>query len=204
MAEIAWEDIKKAAESLALEPCALSAVCQVEANGEGFMPDGRPKILFEPHVFWRELQKRNYNPKGLLSRADVRQNHGDISDILYQKWGARPYGSEKAQWGRLERAKAINEDAALCSASWGAFQILGNNYQDCGYGTVQGFVRMMSEGYSGQLEALGRFLKANNLIRPLKNHDWAAFARGYNGAGYAKNQYDVKLRQAYEKCVRSK
>jgi hypothetical protein len=31
------------------------------------------------------------------------------------------------------------------------------------------------------------------------NKDWAKFARGYNGPGYAQNAYDVKLAQAYEK-----
>jgi hypothetical protein len=201
MGKISWSDIKQTAESLGLEPCALSAVCEVEANGDGFLPDGRPKILFEPHIFWKELVKRRYSPEGLLKRDDVRRAHGDISDILYKKWGVRPYGTAKAQWGRLERARAINEEAALCSASWGAFQIMGFNYDDCGYASVAEFVADMSAGYAGQLAALGKFLKANDLIRALKAHDWKSFAFGYNGAGYAKNSYDVKLRQAYEKCA---
>lgn len=202
MGNISWYDIERSANGLGLEPCVLYAVCQVEASGDGFLPDGRPKILFEPHVFWRELVKRRYNPEGLLKRDDVRRAHGDISDILYKNWGGRPYGSYSAQWGYLKRARAINEDAALCSASWGAFQIMGNNYGLCGFDTIQEFVAAMSSGYAGQLEALGCFVKVNNLIRSLKAHDWAVFARGYNGPGYAKNNYDTKLRQAYEKCVR--
>ena len=201
MGKMSWSDIRETAERLGLEPRALSAVVEVEANGDGFLPDGRPKILFEPHVFWKELIKRRYNPEGLLKRADVRLARGDISDILYKKWRARPYGTVNAQWGRLERARAINEDAALCSASWGAFQIMGFNYEVCGYASVAEFVADMSAGYAGQLAALGKFLKANGLVRPLKEHDWKSFAWGYNGAGYAQNKYDVKLRQAYEKCA---
>lgn len=204
MAKIPWTDIERTATQLGIEPCALHAVIEVEANGDGFLSDGRPKILFEPHVFWRELVKRHYNPEGLLKREDVRKAHGDISDILYKKQGTRPYGSYSAQWGYLKRARAINEDAALCSASWGAFQIMGNNYEVCGFDTIQEFVSVMSDGYAGQLEALGSFLRANNLIRPLKAHDWTVFARGYNGPGYAKNKYDTQLRQAYENCVRGK
>ena len=204
MSKIPWTDIEMTAMKLGLEPCALSAVCAVEAGGDGFLPDGRPKILFEPHVFWKELAKRRYNPEGLLKREDVRQAHGDISDILYKKWGARPYGTVNAQWGRLKRAMDIDEEAALCSASWGAFQIMGFNYAVCGYGSVAEFVADMSAGYAGQLTALGKFLTANNLIRCLKAKDWAAFAKGYNGAGYAKNKYDVKLRQAYKKCAEGK
>lgn len=204
MAKIAWADIEKTAIRLGLEPCALQAVVEIEAGGEGFLSDGRPKILFEGHVFWKELVKRRYNPEGLLKRKDVREAHGDISDILYKNWAKKYYLGGVREYGRLERAKAINEDAALCSASWGAFQIMGNNYKDCGFDSIQEFVSTMSDGYAGQLEALGCFLKVNNLIRPLKAHDWAVFARGYNGPGYAKNSYDTKLRQAYEKCVRVK
>lgn len=203
MTKILRTDIEETAIRLGLEPCVLQAVVEVEANGDGFLPDGRPKILFEGHVFWKELQRRGYNPAGLLARADVRQNLGDISDILYRKW-SRKYKGGAEEHERLNRAKAINEDAALCSASWGAFQIMGYHYGLCGYDTVQDFVAEMSDGYEGQLEALGCFLKVNSLLRPLQAHDWTAFARGYNGPGYAQNRYDVKLRQAYEKCVRGK
>ena len=37
------------------------------------------------------------------------------------------------------------------------------------------------------------------LFVPLsKEHDWAGFARKYNGPGYAENAYDQKLKNAYE------
>jgi len=201
---IDWNDITETARSLGLEPCALSAVCQVEAAGSGFLPDGRPKILFEGHIFWKELQKRRYNPAGLLSRADVRAIHGDLSDILYKNWTKKHYRGGVTEYSRLDRARAVNEEAALCSASWGAFQIMGFNYALCGYESVRAFVEDMSSGYAGQLSALAKFLAANNLLRPLKARDWAAFARGYNGAGYAQNRYDIKLKQAYEACAASR
>ena len=38
----------------------------------------------------------------------------------------------------------------------------------------------------------------------LRDHDWEEFARRYNGAGYGRNQYDVKLEAAvrlYEKTL---
>ena len=202
MSAIPFSEIEQSAARLGLPPCALAAVCEVEAGGDGFLPDGRPKILFEGHIFWKELQKRNYNPAGLLSRADVRQAHGDISDILYRNWTKKYYRGGAAEYSRLTRARAINEEAALCSASWGAFQIMGFNYEVCGYETVEEMVAEMVAGYAGQLAALGRFLTANNLTRHLKSGNWAAFAKGYNGAGYAQNQYDRKLKRAYEDCLR--
>lgn len=33
----------------------LHAFMDVETSGGGFDPQGRPKILFEPHVFYRNL-----------------------------------------------------------------------------------------------------------------------------------------------------
>ena len=192
MSKIPWDDIKVAAEQLGVEPCALQAVCEVEAAGNGFLPDGRPKILFEGHIFWRELKKAGLDPN---------QYAAANPDILYPKWTKAYYKGGVREYDRLERAEKINREAALKSASWGAFQIMGFNCGLCGCGSVGEFVEAMSDGYAGQLEMLAEFLTANRLVRHLQNHDWAAFARGYNGPGYAQNRYDVKLRQAYEKCV---
>jgi hypothetical protein len=33
----------------------------------------------------------------------------------------------------------------------------------------------------------------------LREKRWADFARGYNGERFAENQYDVKLKAAYDK-----
>lgn len=202
--KIAWDDIKKTAASLGLEPCALAAVCQVESNGDGFLLDGRPKILFEGHVFWKELQKRRYDPAGLLKRDDVRAIHGDISDILYPGWTKAYYRGGAREYDRLNRAAAIEAEAALCSASWGAFQIMGYHYASLGYVAIYDFVLDMESGYAGQLTALGRFLKSNGLVGALKAQDWKSFARGYNGSGYAQNKYDLKLKAAYEACLKER
>ena len=40
-----------------------------------------------------------------------------------------------------------------------------------------------------------RYIKVNTL----KNKDWKAFARGYNGIVFANNNYDVKLANTYKK-----
>lgn len=44
-----------------------------------------------------------------------------------------------------------------------------------------------------------RFIKANNLVPYLLSENWAKFARAYNGAEYAKNKYDIKLRDTFKK-----
>src|SRR6188768_1334770 len=88
---------------LGVEPAVIKAVAEVESKGSGFLPTGHPVVLFEPHVFWAELLKRNISP-GLITGA---------SDILYHKWQTGKYGKTSAQPERLKRAIAINKDAAL-------------------------------------------------------------------------------------------
>lgn len=48
---LSWQEIVAAAAQINIEPCALQAVCNVESSGSGFLSSGRPKILFEGHIF---------------------------------------------------------------------------------------------------------------------------------------------------------
>lgn len=184
-------DIRNAAASLGVEPCAIQAVVDVESNGRGFLSDGRPKILFEGHVFWKELQKRGINPVPLAIKHP---------GIVYSRWDKSKYKGGAAEWERLNSAALIHKDAALCSASWGLFQIMGFNYRLCGFDSVQAFVDAQKESEVRQLAAFCEFMSNNGLVMFLACREWAGFARRYNGPDYAKNQYDVKLRKAYERC----
>ncbi|NJM92326.1 MAG: N-acetylmuramidase family protein [Rhodospirillaceae bacterium] len=74
------------------------------------MPNRRPKILFERHIFH---QRTN-------GKFDA--THPDIS---HPKWGE--YGKASAQYDRLGRAMALDRQAALESASWGLPQVMGFN-----------------------------------------------------------------------------
>jgi hypothetical protein len=55
----------------------------------------------------------------------------------------------------------------------------------------------LSEG--NQLNACVKYIQTNGLTNALKTHNWAAFARGYNGPSYADNDYDTNLQQAYHR-----
>ena len=50
-----------------------------------------------------------------------------------------------------------------------------------------------------QLDAFVSFVKSKGLDKYLLTLNWAAFAKGYNGAQYAQNKYDIKLQKAFEK-----
>src|ERR1700730_9648876 len=116
-------DFQAAAKTIGCEVAVIHSVESVESGGAGFLKDGSVVILFEPHIFWKELLKRGIDPKAHVSGNE---------DILYPVWGTKPYGPVTEQWSRLNRAMQIHREAALCSASWGRFQIMGFNYTACG------------------------------------------------------------------------
>lgn len=168
----------------------IHAVIDVEAAGSGFDGSGRPKMLFEPHVFFRNL-----------SGAD--RAHAVQTGLAYASWRAGGY--PKDSYPRLVAAMAIDETAALKAASWGLGQILGENYVAAGYESPQQMVLAFVEGgESEHLAAMVRFIEANGLDDELRAHNWASFARGYNGAAYAKHGYHTKLAAAYAKWSKIK
>jgi len=184
--QIREADYEWAAESLQVDIALVKAVAQVESTGSGFLQDGRPRILFEAHRFSK------------LTAGTYDSTHPTISSPT---WSRSLYRGGAAEYERLGEAIRADADAASRSTSWGKFQILGENFKAAGYGSVEAFVEGMFVSERKQLEAFVAFLKASNLQDPLRRHDWAAFANGYNGSGYASNSYDQRLEAAYERIV---
>lgn len=176
----------QAADRLGVELAAIQAVAEVESKGAGMLPSGEPTILFERHVFYQRLKAKGINP----DRIDPA--------ICSPARGGYKGGEEEHK--RLQRAVRVDRDTALESASWGEFQVMGFNWKPLGYPTLQAFINDAYRGAEGHLEMFVRFIEANPPVRKaLQRKDWAAFAAGYNGADYASNNYDRKMRQAYER-----
>lgn len=74
---------------------------------------------------------------------------------------------------------------------------MGFNYGKVGWGSVTAFVQDMFRGEAQQLQAFLGYVRSAHLAGAIARHDWARFARGYNGAGYAASRYDQHLAQAY-------
>lgn len=180
------QDYERAAGRLRLDVPAIKAVDEVESNGRGFLADGRPKILFERHIFRRQLLDR-----GIDTRAYEREQ----PELVNVKPGG--YVGGVSEWRRLDDAVQINREAALSSASWGKFQIMGFNWKAAGADSLQDFVNRMYRSEGAQLDAFVEFVIANNLDGALRRHDWETFARGYNGKNYAKGRYHTKLEAAH-------
>ena len=56
-------DFARAAKALNVEVAAIRAVAEVEAAGAGFLPDGRPAILYEAHIFHAETKGKHAAPR---------------------------------------------------------------------------------------------------------------------------------------------
>lgn len=197
MKQLTNDDFKAAADKLGCEPEVIQAVAEVESTGDGFLTNGDVKILFEPHLFWRNLASEGFK---LISIQTLSKSN---PDILYKDWKAGAYGKMSEQWDRIKRAIAIEEEAALLSASYGKFQILGSNYATCGYDSVQDYVNDMKTGEAAHLNAFVHFILSNKWQSFLQKKDWAGFAIRYNGKSYAVNHYDTKMQQAYNVLKRN-
>ena len=172
-------DIAGAAAALGCEVAVIKAIIDVESRG-GFFADGRPKILFERHRFSR------------LTAGRFDAGHPDVSSPTPGGYKGGP-----AEYDRLGEAILLDRGAALKSASWGAFQIMGDNFGVAGFADVESFVRAMCRSETDQLRAFIGFVRGNGLAEALQRHDWEGFARAYNGPGFKKNDYDTKLADAY-------
>lgn len=192
MDKLTNEMIKDLANLLGLEPALLKAVQLVEAAGrDGFLADGRPQILFEGHIMYKEVHKK-------FPDRDLGYLCKRYSTVFFPKWDKSKYLGGVHEYKRLELAKEIDEECALKSASWGMFQIMGFNHKICGCQDVYDFVHKVSESHEKQLELMYYFMHNSGCLKNLKEKDWAGFAKKYNGPGYAQNAYDQKLRNAYE------
>jgi hypothetical protein len=178
-----------AAQLLSCEVAAVRAVAEVESRGAGFDARKRPTILYERHVFARCTL-----PPGKFDAA-----HPDLSG-LRNPYPPGGYGTKDQQYGKLALAFALDEGAALKAASWGAFQILGENHKACGFSGVTGFVRAMTISEVEHLKAFVQFVRSGALLaKAIQTRNWVAFAKAYNGPDYAKFDYAQKLAAAYAK-----
>lgn len=173
-------DYQAAAASLGCDLAAIRAVAKVESSRSPFDDLGRPTILYERHLFRRFTG----------GRFDA---HPDLSNPE-----AGGYGTFASQYGKLERAYALDREAALKACSWGMFQILGSNHRAAGFPTVVDYVRAMCQSEVEHVKAFVSFVMSNFEMRSaLRTHDWETFARLYNGPAFHKNRYDERMAEAH-------
>jgi len=182
-------EVAKLAASAKIGVAEVRTVMAVESRNSGFDAKRRPLILFEPHVFYRNLDGK---------QRDEAVRVG----IAYPHWGQQRYpaGSD-AQYLRLAQAIKINEEAAYRSVSIGMGQILGENFKRAGCDSAKEMFEQAMESEANQLGQMLAFITGSALAFHLRKHDWRAFARGYNGTGQV-DKYATWLEREYAKWSR--
>lgn len=158
----------------------LKAVSLVESGGAGFDDKGRPKILFERHLFHRFTN-------GKFSPASYSQAAGG--------------GYKESSWDKLGLAAGKSVFAAFEAVSWGKFQVLGMWWDELGYSSPVEMAYSAVVSEDAHYEMLIRYIEHNKMqaaVRAISTNaaDCRAFAKGYNGPAYQKFKYDEKLARA--------
>lgn len=160
----------------------LRAVARVESAGAGFDHSGRPKILFERHIFHR-LTDGRWSAAGQSFSQSTGGGYGESS------------------WDKLAAACGKDPDAAFSACSWGKFQVLGMHWSKLSYVSPYEIAHSTTEGEAAHYELLARYVLTFGLADELRAlsrdpEDCRAFAAGYNGPAYRKFAYHTKLAEA--------
>ncbi|KAF1024416.1 MAG: hypothetical protein GAK29_02576 [Acinetobacter bereziniae] len=191
-------DYSAAAARLKVSELSIRVFGAVEGRGVGFLKNGKPKILFERHRMYAYLRLK----KGA---AFANKMAVERPNIVNRKSGG--YQGNEAEYVRLALAKQIDVECALMSASWGQFQIMGENWKELGYSSAQDFVDQQFASESYQLESFIRFIewktgiidnKKVALIDALRAENWNLVFTLYNGPNYKKLGYQAKFQKEWD------
>lgn len=175
-------DVPRLAHRINVSEDHLRAFMKVEAGSRPYDRQGRPIMLFEPHVFYRALPE---------SKREAAVKKG----LAYPKWRPGEYPADS--YPRLIEAIKIDEKAALKACSIGLSQVLVENHSQVGFDTPQAMWQAFMDDEEEHVEAMIRFILANGIDDDLRAERWETVARVYNGPGYRKNGYHTKMAAAF-------
>lgn len=190
------KDYQDVAQRLGIEVATIKAVVDIEAgkSHKGFSEPGKPIINYDMSIV------NKFAPKLGIKLSKYRKSHPEI-------WGAskKEYGSQQAaEWARFEALRAVDNTLGIYGCFWGMFQIGGFNWKLCKTKDVNEFFEMMCRSERDQLELFANFIESSDMVKYLKNKNWAAFASRYNGPSYASRGYHTRMAKAYAKYSKQK
>lgn len=162
------DDFIRAAQWIGVDTDTIRAVWSVEASGKPFRADGSLERRFEPHKL--AVPIGDYKTSAKLSNS--------------------------AREAQFSVAYADDPENAMQATSWGGPQIMGFNYKYAGYASASSMVYSFAASEGAQLQAFVKIVKAWGIDGALRAHDWASFARRYNGNANVAS-YAAKLEAAY-------
>ena len=183
-----------AASKLSVQPELLTTIAEVETRGEAFLNDGRPKVLFERHIFYRKLKVMGY------SQEELKQLTRTYPDIVNPKPGGYKGGAE--EYVKLNKALRISNEAAYESISMGRFQIMGFHYERCGFKSAKEMFDSANKHEREHLNMLVKFIESDKqMLKDLRSRNFHGFAYAYNGKNYRKNKYATKMENVYKQLT---
>lgn len=171
------DDVGNAARAIGVETAALLAFIEVEAAGRGFDAKNRPKVLFEPHVFFRNL-------------SGAKRRQAVSAGLAYKKRGTKPYPATfDARYRQNGAAMAIDRSAALKAASWACRR----SWVSAGCDMAVGHGPRHAAGRARAAAGDGNPARGLGLAADLSGSDfadpdsWRPAVKRYNGSGYAQS-----------------
>lgn len=168
----------------------LRTVIEVETSGKGYDTMTNVAFLFETHKFYANLKGDQLNEA--------------IKKGLAKKFWGGPGSYPKTlalRWKQFQEAVALNETAAISSASWGLGQIMGSEYAEAGYTSPQEMLSAFYRSEKEQVQGMINLIIKRGLDKDLRLFPAIAncrhFALRYNGSAYEKNNYHNKLHDSF-------
>jgi len=180
-------DIPQMAARINVPEDRVRAVDETESRGSGFDKAGRPKMLFEPHLFYRML-------------SGAQRDAAIAAGLAYPKWRK---GYPVESYTRMVGAMKINRDAALRAASWGRYQCLGDHYAMLGYDAPDQMVKAFMDDEEAHLEGFVTFIINSGVDDDLRAGRYDVFFRVYNGPAYVKNGYPAAFKANLAKWAKT-
>lgn len=146
----------------------LYAILKKESNASGFYKDGTIKERFEAHIF-----------DGFIGVTNGAVKHPQLPGL-------------DADWIKSH----LGHQYRLISTSYGIAQIMGYWYPTLNYNSIDDMIDAWTASEEVQIRDFCLFCVRYNygkFLVSLKDLDYPAIAKQYNGGGYKKNNYDTDL-----------
>jgi hypothetical protein len=152
-----------------VEPAVALAIFAVESKRAYDPTTGLVIVRFEPKVFLRF--------SGRLVTSD--------------------HSSQLAEWQAIEEAYAIDQKAALASASYGLPQLMGFNFGVTSHHDARSLLLAFQRSAREQVAGFFGFVEANKLVDEARDRRFVDFARRYNGIG-KEELYGAKMKKYFQ------
>lgn len=186
-------DLTRASHLMGLPLAVIATIADVESSGLGLTESGLPVICFERHWFYRRLRVL-----GGISESELLSLTDRFPEIINPRRGG--YRDGDAEFARFEQAAAIDRAAAIEATRWGMFQLGGLHWARMGFIDALDFQMAMQHSEGAHLNAFCKYILTDKVLdHTLRERNWRAFARRFNGPGFKELLMDVRLERALSK-----